>query len=400
MAQSQASSNDPLRQVLQLHSTSTCLKTMKYGQVSLIVCETPRVPQCEEFRRSCHLVKTEDDSISVTALIAYVDLDTNIRTQVIIGRGTKVRGYTMLMMLHKPVFIKFKGETIGKEDYGWVDVSLDMFGSKEGAIFDGIESPNGRDNGCPRGCEVHSSKGPNGLNGGSIVESPNRFDCYVNSDHHTAGGNTEESAASLSGLNDQAKTRPVAWQKELFMHEPSEDHMTAVMHIFNYLKGAPGKRLMYRKYRHMAMKGYTDTEWARNVTDRQSTSGYFTFVASNLVTWRSKKQHLVARSSAEAEYRGMALGICALLWIRILLTKIRFKSKEPMLLYYDNQAVREIANNPIQHDRTMHVKVDRHFIKEKLEVKLLADILTHAVFARRFQDSLDKLGLGDIYAPT
>ena len=82
-----------------------------------------------------------------------------------------------------------------------------------------------------------------------------------------------------------------------------------------------------------------------------------------------------------------------------------------MLLYCDNQATWEIANNPVQHDRTKHVEVDRHFIKEKLDVKLvdipfmkteeqLADILTHAVSARRFQDSLDKLGLGDIYAPT
>ena len=73
--------------------------------------------------------------------------------------------------------------------------------------------------------------------------------------------------------------------------------------------------------------------------------------------------------------------------------------------------MREIANNLVQHDRTKHVEVDRHFIKEKLDVKLidipyvrskeqLADVLTHAVSARVFQDSLDKLGLGDIYAST
>ncbi|KAM1644976.1 hypothetical protein EV2_006670 [Malus domestica] len=196
-----------------------------------------------------------------------------------------------------------------------------------------------------------------------------------------------------------------------FMHAPSEDHMAVVMRILSYLKGAPGKRLMYRKHGHMEVKGCTDADWAGNITDQRSTSGYFTFIAGNLVTWRSKKQNVVARSLAEAEYRGMTHGICELLWLRILLTEIGFKPKGSMLLYCDNQATRELANNLVQHDKTKHVEVDRHCIKEKLDVKLvdipfvktkeqLADILTHAVSARRFQDSLDKLGLGDIYAPT
>ncbi|CAN6698718.1 unnamed protein product [Malus baccata var. baccata] len=196
-----------------------------------------------------------------------------------------------------------------------------------------------------------------------------------------------------------------------FMHAPSEDHMAAVMRILSYLKGAPSRGLIFRKHGHMEVKGYTDADWAGNITDRRSTSGYFTFVAGNLVTWRSKKQNVVARSTAEAEYRGIAHGICELLWLKILLTEIGFKPQGSMSLYCDNQAAREIANNPVQHDRTKHVEVDRHFIKEKLDVKLidipyvrseeqLADVLTHAVSARVFQDSLDKLGLGDIYAPT
>ncbi|XP_070681832.1 uncharacterized mitochondrial protein AtMg00810-like [Malus domestica] len=83
-----------------------------------------------------------------------------------------------------------------------------------------------------------------------------------------------------------------------FMHASSKDHMAAVMRILSYLKGAPGKGLMYRKHGHTELKGYTNADWAENITDRRSTSGYFTFVAGNLVTWRSKKQNVVARSSA------------------------------------------------------------------------------------------------------
>jgi hypothetical protein len=74
------------------------------------------------------------------------------------------------------------------------------------------------------------------------------------------------------------------------MYAPSEDHMTTIMRILSYLKEAPGKRLTCKRYGHMEMKGFTDIDWARNLTDRRSTSSCFTFVAGNLVTWRSKKQ--------------------------------------------------------------------------------------------------------------
>ena len=107
----------------------------------------------------------------------------------------------------------------------------------------------------------------------------------------------------------------------------------------------------------------------------------------------------------------MAHGICELLWLRKLLEGLGFKPKETMRLYCDNKSARDIADNPVQHDRTKHVEVDRHFIKEKLERKIvsipfvssdeqLADVLTHAVCSREFDDSLVKLGMCDIYAPT
>ncbi|CAL9030081.1 unnamed protein product [Prunus brigantina] len=188
-----------------------------------------------------------------------------------------------------------------------------------------------------------------------------------------------------------------------FMHSPSEDHMGAVMRILRYLKVTPGKGLMFCNY--------TDADWAGSVTDRRSTSGYFTFVGGNLVTWRSKKQKVVSRSSAEAEYRGMAQGVCELLWLRRLLRDLGFGPQKPMDLYCDNKAAIAIAHNPVQHDRTKHVEVDRHFVKEKLDAEIisfpfisseyqLADVLTKAVSTTVFLNSLDKLGMRDIFAPT
>ena len=83
-----------------------------------------------------------------------------------------------------------------------------------------------------------------------------------------------------------------------FMHCPSEEHMEAVIRILRYLKSSPGKGLMFSKNDHVRVDGYTDVDWAGNISDRKSTSGYFTFVGGNLVTWRSKKQKVVALSSA------------------------------------------------------------------------------------------------------
>ncbi|RVW82799.1 Copia protein [Vitis vinifera] len=152
-------------------------------------------------------------------------------------------------------------------------------------------------------------------------------------------------------------------------------------------------------------------DWVGAVDDRRSTSGYFTFVGGNLVTWKSKKQNVVARSSVEAEFRGMALRLCEALWLRLLLQNLGYLSRQPIRLFCDNKAACDIAHNPVQHDCTKHVEVDGFFIKEKLDDKIvelpkirsedqLADILTKAVSSQVFSKFLDKLGMCDIYAPT
>ncbi|RVW22853.1 Retrovirus-related Pol polyprotein from transposon TNT 1-94 [Vitis vinifera] len=162
---------------------------------------------------------------------------------------------------------------------------------------------------------------------------------------------------------------------------PTEEYMEAVYRILRYLKMTPGKGLFFRKTENRDTEVYSDADWEGNIIDRRSTSGYCSFVWGNLVTWRSKKQSVVARSSAEAEYRALAQGISI-----------------------------SIAKNPVHHDRTKHVEIDRHFITEKVTsetVKLnyvptkhqTADILTKALPRPNFEDLTCKLGLYDIYSP-
>ena len=196
-----------------------------------------------------------------------------------------------------------------------------------------------------------------------------------------------------------------------YMQNNGEQHMSVVMRILSYLKGNPGKGILFQKNEYFRIECYTDADWAGSTVDRRSTSGYFIFVGGNLVTWRSKNHNVVARSSVEAEFRGMTRGICEILWLKFLLHDLRVKHGQPMKLFYDNKAARDIAHNPMQHDMTKHVDVDMFFIKEKLESKVIEvpsigtedqveDILTKAVSSDKFSRFLDKLGMCNIYAPT
>lgn len=115
---------------------------------------------------------------------------------------------------------------------------------------------------------------------------------------------------------------------------------------------------MFSKNNHLHVEGYIYVDWAGSVTDRKSTSRYFTFVGGNLVTQRSKKQKVVVLSSVEAEFLEMTKVLCELLWIKKLLSEIGFNPNSAMNLYCDNKAAIEISYNPVQHERIKHIEVD------------------------------------------
>ncbi|RVX11314.1 Retrovirus-related Pol polyprotein from transposon RE2 [Vitis vinifera] len=151
-----------------------------------------------------------------------------------------------------------------------------------------------------------------------------------------------------------------------FLQSPCDSHWDAVIRILRYIKSTPGQGVLYENRGYTQVVGYTDADWAGSPTDRRSTSGYCVFIGGNLISWKSKKQDVVARSSAEAEYRAMALATCELIWLRHLLQELRFGKDEQMKLICDNQAALHIASNPVFHERTKHIEVDCHFIREKI----------------------------------
>jgi Reverse transcriptase (RNA-dependent DNA polymerase) len=122
-----------------------------------------------------------------------------------------------------------------------------------------------------------------------------------------------------------------------FMHAPRTNHLSVIDRILRYLKGTPGQGIWMRKGNSNNVVDFSDADWAGSC-DRKSTTGFCTFVGGNLVTWKSKKQNVVARSSAEAEYRAMASTVSELIWIKHLLRDMKIELTVTMKMYCDNQA--------------------------------------------------------------
>jgi hypothetical protein len=174
-----------------------------------------------------------------------------------------------------------------------------------------------------------------------------------------------------------------------YMHDPRTGHMEVVHRILRYLKGTPERGIWFKKNGHLNLEGYCDADWGSSRDDRRSTSGYYVFMGGNLVSWRSKKQVVVARSTTEAEYRAMTLDLCEM-WLKGLLKELRLLRNETMRLHCDNIAAINIANNLVQFDRTKHVEIDRFFIKEKLDsgVLKLEYVKSHSQLADCFKKGL------------
>ena len=135
-----------------------------------------------------------------------------------------------------------------------------------------------------------------------------------------------------------------------FMHDPREINLHTTYRVLHYLKAHLGKGILFKKTSDIALAIYTSADFVRSPLDKWSTIGNCTFLGGNLVSWRSKKQNAVARSSAEAEFRAMAAGVCVLLWVKIILEDLEVQWNKPMKLYCDNKSAINITHNLVQHD--------------------------------------------------
>ena len=128
-----------------------------------------------------------------------------------------------------------------------------------------------------------------------------------------------------------------------FMHDPTEEHLAAAKHVLRYLKGTQGQGILFSGNTAMTLTGFCDSDWGSCSDSRKSTTGFCILLGSSPISWKVKKQSVVARSSAEAEYRPMASTCCEIVWLLALLKDLGVSNLTPVTLYCDNQAALHIS---------------------------------------------------------
>ncbi|KAK2387257.1 putative mitochondrial protein [Trifolium repens] len=204
----------------------------------------------------------------------------------------------------------------------------------------------------------------------------------------------------------------ITQQLSQFLSAPTTTHFTAATRVLHYLKSSPGRGIFFPRNSSLHLIGFSDADWAGCKDTRRSISGQCFFIGKSLISWRTKKQLTVSRSSSEAEYRALAAATCELQWLLYLFKDLQLTCTKSPVLYCDNRSSIHIAANPVFHERTKHLEIDCHIVREKLHagvMKLLpvpsqhqlADFFTKALLPQPFNLLLSKLGLLNIYrAPT
>ncbi|XP_024022993.1 uncharacterized protein LOC112092056 [Morus notabilis] len=180
-----------------------------------------------------------------------------------------------------------------------------------------------------------------------------------------------------------------------FLANPKVTHWQAACRVLRYLKGT--------------LKAFADSYWATCLDTRKSISGFCVFIGDSLVSWKSKKQQTVSRSSTEAEYRSMANATCEIIWLLSLLKDLHVDHHKPTVLFCDNHAALHIAANRVFHERTKHIEINCHLVREKIQAGILktlhvssqhqlADLLTKPLFSGQFHALLGKMGIHNIHS--
>ena len=189
-----------------------------------------------------------------------------------------------------------------------------------------------------------------------------------------------------------------------YMSNPSKAHWMAVKRLLRYLKGTMSYGRKVSDSENDKVFGFADADWAGDVDSRCSTSGYVFHIGSSTVSWCSRKQATVAKSTTEAEYVSLSLATQEAIWLRRLTTDLGHRMISPTLMYEDNQGVIALSRNPQFHNRTKHIDVCYHFVREGVASNeivimycptqdMMADIMTKGLPKVTFEKFRHSLGI-------
>jgi len=189
-----------------------------------------------------------------------------------------------------------------------------------------------------------------------------------------------------------------------FMQHPRTTHWSALKRVLCYLAGSCNKGIFISATAPLTFHAYLDADWASDKDDYISTTGYLLYLGRTPISWSSRKQLSVARSSTEAEYKALADTASELLWVLSLFTELGHIPTANPVIYCDNLGATSLSANPVFHSRMKHIALAYHFIREnvqkgKFQVSFvstddqLADILTKPLLHPRFDSLLSKLSL-------
>ncbi|XP_075095179.1 secreted RxLR effector protein 161-like [Nicotiana tabacum] len=158
-----------------------------------------------------------------------------------------------------------------------------------------------------------------------------------------------------------------------YMHCPKVSHMEATLRVVRYIKEAPGLGLIMPMGDTEQLTAYCDSDWGACVETRRSVTVYLGKFGKSLVSWKSKKQNIVSRSSAEAEFRSMAACATEITWLVGLFNKLGVNIQMPIKMISDTKDAIQITANPIFHEKIKHIDIDCHFVREENQSKTITN---------------------------